>query len=69
MKTKEFVDYKKMVLGLKTRKLALAEHFTGGKRNTLLADLCNESKISGYYKMRACGMRIGNRLGESGRGK
>ena len=65
-KTK-FVGHSKVVLGLRTRKLALAGLLAGGKHNTLSADLCNGNKTSCYYRMRACGIRIENRLGEPGR--
>ena len=63
------VGHSKMIRGLKTRKLASAGHLAGRKHNTLSADLCNENKISTYYKMRACGIRIENRLGRPGQGK
>ena len=70
MKTKNnFIDYNNMVLGLKTRKLALAGHLAGGKHNTLPASPSKGSKTSGDHKMRACGMRIGDSLGEPGQGK
>ena len=58
-----------MVSGLITRKLAPAGHLTGGKHNILFADLCDGNKISGYHRMRPCGIGIENRLGEPGQGK
>ena len=43
MKSKtNFANNKKMVSGLRSRMPALAGHLTGGKHNTLSADLYNE---------------------------
>ena len=70
MKSKiSFVNSQEAFSGLRTRRLALAGHLTDGKHNTLLVDPCNGRKTGGYHKTRACGMRVGNRLGESGQGK